>query len=253
MVFLESLGVALSAYSALPVPQFTWNERNMRYAICFFPAVGLLCGGGLLLWVWLAGALAVSPLFFGAAAVCLPLFITGGIHMDGYMDTVDALASRQPRERKLDILKDPNCGAFAVIWCGVYLLLSLGFYHELYGRGSFWALALTFVVSRGLSALCAVTMPNARGSGMLCAFTEPAQKTGSAAAMAVLVLLAGGAMIWLSPGQGGLSLGAALLTALWYRRMAKREFGGATGDTAGFFLQVCELAMLAGVWLGGVL
>ena len=45
MIAVETLLVALSTYSALPMPQFTWNEKNMRYAICCFPMVGLLCGG----------------------------------------------------------------------------------------------------------------------------------------------------------------------------------------------------------------
>lgn len=251
MVFFESLGVALSTYSAIPVPQFNWTERNMKYAICFFPAVGLFCGGGLLLWCWLAGLLGASALLFAAGAVCLPLLITGGIHMDGYMDTVDALASHQSREKKLTILKDPNCGAFAVIYCGVYLLLTLGLYHAL-GR-ALTGFALAFVVSRALSALCAVTMPNARGTGMLCAFTEHAGKRRATVAMAILVCVAGAGMVWLEPVRGSAALIAALLTTLWYRAMARKQFGGATGDTAGFFLEVCELAMLAGFWLGGCL
>lgn len=251
MVFFESLGVALSTYSAIPVPQFNWTERNMKYAICFFPAVGLFCGGGLLLWCWLAGLLGASQLLFAAGAVCLPLLITGGIHMDGYMDTVDALASHQSREKKLTILKDPNCGAFAVIYCGVYLLLSLGLYHAL-GR-ALTGFALAFVVSRALSALCAVTMPNARGTGMLCAFTEHAGKRRATVAMAILICAAGAGMVWLEPVRGSAALIAALLTTLWYRAMARKQFGGATGDTAGFFLEVCELAMLAGFWLGGCL
>ena len=44
MKLFESLLIALSTYSAIPVPQFDWNEKNMRYAICFFPAVGIFCG-----------------------------------------------------------------------------------------------------------------------------------------------------------------------------------------------------------------
>ena len=49
---------------------------------------------------------------------------------------------------------------------------------------------------------------------------------------------------------------AAVLSVLWvflYRRMVMRQFGGVTGDTAGFFLQVCELAVLLGIWMGGLL
>jgi adenosylcobinamide-GDP ribazoletransferase len=46
--------------------------------------------------------------------VVAPIIITGGIHMDGFLDTQDALSSYQPRERRLEILKDSHAGAFAI-------------------------------------------------------------------------------------------------------------------------------------------
>ncbi len=253
MTILESIGVAISTYSAIPVPQFPWTEKNTRYAICCFPAVGIFCGGALLLWSWLCQLLGASGVLFAAVAVCLPLLVTGGIHMDGFMDTVDALASHQSRERKLLIMKDSTCGAFAVLYCVVYLLLSFGLYHEAYAAGCAYALAPGFVLSRCLSGLCAVTMPNARRSGMLCAFTEGVQRQRAIAILLTLTALTGAAALLLSPVSGGILLLCALLTVLWYRHMAMKEFGGVTGDTSGFFLQLCELTMLAGVCLGGLL
>ena len=253
MLLLESIGVALSTYSVIPVPQFPWTERNTRYAICCFPAVGLFCGGGLLLWSWLCRLLGTSGVLFAAVAACLPLLITGGIHMDGFMDTVDALASHQSREKKLVILKDSHCGAFAVLYCGVYLLLSFGLYYELYALDCVTVLAPAFILSRCLSAFCAVTMPNARGSGMLCAFTEGVQKKRAMVILLVLILVSSTAALLLSPAAGGVSLVCALIAVLSYRHMAMKEFGGVTGDTSGFFLQVCELAMLVGAWIGGLL
>lgn len=247
MTFFETILVAISTYSAIPVPQFQWSEKNMRYAICCFPVVGVFCGAALLLWQWLCEYFAVDSVLFAAAAACLPLLITGGIHMDGFMDTVDALASHQSRERKLEIMKDSGCGAFAALYCGIYLLLSFGLFHAVRDRAML--LAPGYVCSRVLSALCAVTMPNARKAGMLCAFTENVQKNRAVVILAVLLVLSGGLLLWLSP----LSLVCGLLAALGYRRMARKQFGGVTGDTSGFFLQVCELAMLAGLWLGGFL
>ena len=88
MRLFESLLIALSTYSAVPVPQFDWNEKNMRYAICFFPAVGVLCGAALWLWAVLAQATGMSGVLFAAIAACLPILVTGGIHLDGYLDTV---------------------------------------------------------------------------------------------------------------------------------------------------------------------
>ena len=64
MFLFESLLVALSTYSAIPVPQFEWNDRNMKYAICCFPVVGLFCGAALLGWSALAELFGISDFFF---------------------------------------------------------------------------------------------------------------------------------------------------------------------------------------------
>lgn len=250
MILFESLLVALSTYSAVPVPQFEWNDRNMKYAICFFPAVGILCGTALWGWYALADLLGISSFFFAAIATCLPLLITGGIHMDGYMDTVDALASHQSRERKLDILKDPNCGAFAVIYCGVYLLTYTGLVYELFAANCILVICPTFVLTRALSALCAVNMPNARKSGMLCAYTKNTGKHVATIALMAVLIISGTLSVMLSPIVGGITVLSAIVSVLMYCRMVMKQFGGVTGDTSGFFLQICELACLAGAWIG---
>ena len=188
MRLFESLLIALSTYSAVPVPQFDWNEKNMRYAICFFPAVGVLCGAALWLWAVLAQATGMSGVLFAAIAACLPILVTGGIHMDGYLDTVDALSSHQTREKKLAIMKDANCGAFAVIYGGVYLLAYAGFAYEVFAAGHILLICPLFVLSRALSGLCAVNLPNARKSGMLCAFTSGVQRRTATAALALVGL-----------------------------------------------------------------
>ena len=111
MIGLQTIAVAFAMFSALTVPQFAWNQKNMRYAMCAFPLIGVVIGG---LWC-LCGALPL-PMPAKAAGFCLiPVWVTGGIHLDGYADTCDALSSYGDREKKLEILKDPHCGAFAVI------------------------------------------------------------------------------------------------------------------------------------------
>ena len=252
MFLFESLLVAMSTYSAIPVPQFEWNDRNMKYAICFFPAVGILCGAALWGWYVLADLLGISGFFFAMIATCLPLLITGGIHMDGYMDTVDALASHQSRERKLEILKDPHCGAFAVIYCGVYLLAYAGLTHELFAANCIPAICPTFVLSRSLSALCAVNMPNARKSGMLCAYTKNTEKHTATIALIAVLIISGAAVVLLSPIIGGITVLFAIVSTVFYHRLTMKQFGGVTGDTSGFFLQFCELACLVGAWIGGM-
>ena len=158
MRWLEPLWAALSTYSVLPTPQPAWGDPRTRYAICWFPAVGVVCGIVLWGWNWICRAAGVGSVLFACGAVCLPLLLTGGIHLDGYMDTVDALASHQPREKKLAILKDSHCGAFAGIYCGIWFMLLFGLYVEIYTAGQVAALYPVFAFSRALSALCAICL-----------------------------------------------------------------------------------------------
>ena len=84
---------------------------------------------------------------------------------------------------------------------------------------------------------------------MLQAFTEQVQKKRAVTLLVILTVLTAAPMALLSP----ISLVLGLLTAVWYRWFAKKQFGGITGDTSGFFLQLSELLMLLGLWLGGLL
>jgi len=253
MNLFKSFLVALSTYSRVPVPNFEWNEKNMKYAICFLPSVGLLCGGLLFGWYVLCDIVGISDFFFSVIAVCIPVLITGGIHMDGYMDTVDALSSYQDRERKMEILKDPDCGAFAVIYCIVYILFDVALMYELYNLRSIIVICPVFILSRTLSVICAVNIPNARKKGMLRAYTENAQRYRVNVAMIIVAVIASALIVAVAPVAGGLIIGFAIISVSLYHRMVKKQFGGVTGDTAGFFLQVCELFCMMGAWIGALL
>ena len=252
MPVIRSLLIAFSTYSRIPVPQVEWNEENRRYSMCFFPLVGLVTG--LLVWGWLAlcACLKMGPFLQGAVAALLPLLITGGIHMDGYMDTIDALASWQPKEKRLEILKDSRVGAFAVMGCAGYLLLSAALYSEADPAAGL-RLAGVFVLSRALSAFALVRMRNARNRGMLDDISRVAEKrlvTLSSGVYALLCLV-----LWLATGvrTALLCVLAAVLCYLYYQHMSYKQFGGVTGDLAGWFLQVTELVLTAVIVIGGKL
>ena len=252
MRLFESLLIALSTYSAVPVPQLDWNEKNMRYAICFFPAVGVLCGAALWLWAVLAQATGMSGVLFAAIAACLPILVTGGIHMDGYLDTVDALSSHQTCEKKLAIMKDANCGAFAVIRLCSYFAA----YFALCGCVAFtprvgvlWTLAL--VGERALSGLAVAAFPLAKNTGLAHTFATAADRVRVRQVLAALCAMLAVGLTAL--GGWALVLAAGCVFARYYV-VAKKQFGGVTGDLAGWFLQKCEIWMLAALaacqWLG---
>lgn len=245
---MKALWIAISMYSKLPAPHVEWDKRGLSWALCWLPVVGLVIGALLWGWFWLCGALGFGALLRGAGALVIPVALSGGIHLDGFCDTADALGSHQEREKKLEILKDTHTGAFAVICCGLYLLVFFAAWCEVEPAGDAgWVLCLTPVLSRCLSALAAVSWKNARGTGLLCTFTEPVDGKKARVLLGLLSLLTVVALVWLDLWTGlGAVLGAGL-SFLYYRVMSWRQFGGITGDLAGFFLQVCECAMVLGV------
>lgn len=244
---LKSLAIAFSMYSKIPMPRVEWKEENMKYVLCFFPAVGMLegffiYGAGKLFSLWKFGTL-----FFAAAMTLLPLLFTGGIHMDGFLDTLDALASWGEKEKKLEILKDPHTGAFAVLGAGMYLLWSVALWSEV-PFGSREALLFTAacgcVFSRALCAFAVMTFPAAKKEGLLWSFHDKAAKNVTVAAACFWMFAAASVMVSKVPLLGGGAVFVGVAVFSFFRRKCTRQFGGMTGDLAGYFLQMCELAML---------
>ena len=245
MRYLRAVSMAFSMYSRLPMPWVRWSDDCRAWVLCAFPLVGAVLGLLLLAWSALADLLTLTPQLRAAGAVLLPLAYTGGIHMDGFCDTCDALSSHQSRERKLEILKDSHTGAFAIICCGLYLLVFFAAWCEAApAGGAALALALGPAFSRSLSGLFAVTLPNARGTGLLATFTGPMDAVKARGVLAAWAVLTGGAMVAADVRTGLAALAGAGLACVYYVVTARRQFGGVTGDLAGFFLQLCELGMV---------
>lgn len=248
---LQSLIIACSMYSKIPMPMIPWTEAGMNYALCFFPVVGVVIGAVMAGFGWLVMndglSLGLEPgtVAYGCFGTVIPILITGGIHMDGFLDTVDARSSHQSRERKLEILKDPHTGAFAIIGCGVYLLCYAAVFSLLEPQ-AFPAIAGIYVMTRAVSGWSVVTFPKAKKDGLASTFSSGARVRPVQVTLCVW-LAAGSAFIWLTGGVAVAAVMAVtlLMTACWYYRMAMREFGGMTGDLAGYFLQMAELVMVA--------
>ena len=237
--------IAFSMYSRIPMPMFEWKEEDMKYAMCFFPAIGAVIGAVFFGMYLLLARILTGKILAAGILLAVPLFITGGIHMDGFMDTCDARASYGDREKKLGILKDTHTGAFAVIFGGLYLILYAAA-TEL-DEGSALLTAIGFILSRALSGLSTATFPEARKHGMLADFMKDARKKTVAVCMLVIFFLAAFLELLFGGICGGVVVITTVLIFLWYRHM---EFGGVTGDLAGFFLQICELGILLAAVIG---
>ncbi len=236
-------------YSKIPMPRFEWKEEDASHSLVFFPMVGAVIGGIVLL-INSVPALAGLPAAVRILLTILaPIAVTGGFHLDGYMDTGDALSSYADREKKLEIMKDPHIGAFAVIslvkWLLIYsacvtaILLSDECDIETLG-----IFGLTFVVSRALSGLTSILFTKARKSGMLRQETADKQ-TGTTVCLIVWLFVAAGLMLRLNVLYAAAVMVSCAVFTMYYRYMSYRNFGGVTGDTAGYFLTALEAVSAA--------
>ena len=259
MILLRAIAVAFAQYSRIPMPRFEWREEDMRYSLSAFPLVGAVTGA-LFIALYTAGSQADLPdTALAMLLTAVPLLVTGGFHVDGFMDVADALSSYRTTEEKLAILKDPHIGAFAVIRlavCGLMYIASL--ITVLASERSaelIVSLAAGFVLARSLSALSVLTFRSARKEGML-HHEAAAAKGGRVTNLAFAIfwtVLASAMMLCFGREAGIAGIFAAALSFAWYKYMSYKEFGGITGDTAGYFVVICETAIAAAAALSAAL
>ena len=250
MSFIKAFCIAFSIYSRIPVPQFKWEKKDMQYHLIFFPFVGTLIGGLLVIWDMVCSYIGASPLVYACIGTAIPVIVTGGFHIDGFMDTMDAFKSYKSKEEKLMILKDPHIGAFSVIMLAAWGLCFMGAYSYIYetdkaGSGILFVFVGIFFLSRILSAITVVSFKNAKKDGMLHEFKESAvSKKGFVRVILIFELAACLIYMFLFDWiLGMLIFTASILYLIYYYIKTKKEFGGITGDTSGFLVVSLEVIL----------
>jgi adenosylcobinamide-GDP ribazoletransferase len=253
MTILRSIAMAFSMFSKIPAPGVNWEKANMRYILVAFPLIGLVNCAVLFAWYFFGTKFAVNNILYSAGLTLFPIFLTGGIHLDGFCDTMDALSSHASPERKREILKDPNAGAFAVIYLGVYLLAYFALCTEqLLSLESVAALGAISVGSRAVAGFASLTFPTSKGGGLLDTFRNSGGKISAIICVIWFILAASAAVIF---SNFSVLFGFAI-AVVYVRAMSKRQFGGMSGDLAGFLICLTELLSLAAITifnLGGKL
>lgn len=243
--FLYAIIIAFSFFTIIPLPMVEWTNRRMRFLPVFMPFVGLGIGSlgyGLycLLTNW-----TLSEFSNAVVMVLFYLVITGGLHIDGLMDTADAYFSRRSKEKKLEIMKDSSVGVFAVIAFVSLMLIKIACFYEIFRAGKETALLLLLipVLSRIVQAFILCLFPYAKEDGLAVIFKASAGRGTSSVLVLYFVFTAG--LIYILTGVKGLvlPLGLLLLTIFYYFSI-KKNFGGITGDIVGGFVELAEVLML---------
>jgi len=205
----------------------------------YFPLVGLLLA--LLLWsLVLLLAPLVPQLVLAALLVAALVILTGGLHLDGLMDSCDGLFGGSTRERKLEIMRDSRVGSFGVLGAICILLLKFALFASLRVHALPLALLIALPSSRWAMVLALRVFPGARPTGLGAAFhqavtTERLLLAGTIAL--AIVLFTGqfiGLIVWL----------AGTVTTLILGLLITRSLGGLTGDSYGAIEELAEVVAL---------
>jgi len=262
---MRGLFLALQFLTRIPTPRVdALRPEDLSQSAIWFPLVGALIGA--IVAAALVVGVFVDPWVGALAGVVVWVWVTGALHLDGLADLADALgASHRDPRRLLEVLRDPHIGTFGVV--AIVLILAA-------------KLVLLAVIARQLAPL-AEAIRAARVAGVLAPLAF--ELVAPVAALALLVAWARfGAVVWsqtLPPLAAGsaerfawgarraslvawtvillaasawlfpLLAAAPLVIALWWLFLWRR-LGGMTGDCLGAGVEACETALLAVVAIG---
>ena len=250
MNLLRGIPAALSVYTKIPVNHKNWKDGDLHRGFMFFPVAGIVLG--LLsygLW-YLCEYFSLPHIFTTGLLSVLSFLVVGGLHYDGFADTEDALSSMADKEKKLEILKDPHAGAFAFIALlrhAVFYLSFLYLWIEKADDKMMIFYCLIFVLSRSLCGLSSALLKKARSEGMLYEETKGKGKT-ALISFICWIILSLGAMAFIDLFKTLAVIVISMIFFVYYRHMTYKNFGGVTGDTAGYFVVIMEGLLLGSVF-----
>ena len=235
-----SLRLAWAFLTRLPGGAHPETDRDLGRSVPWFPVVGAVVGAlsGAVYWA-LHGPLG-APLA-AVLAVAASAAATGGLHEDGLADTADALGG-STRSRRLEIMKDSRVGVFGVLALVLSTLVRVFAVSSLDPVDGLVVLVVAHMLGRTMAVAVMGAAPVATGTGL--GHSYGAHLPRAWTAVAVVVSSAVAASLGL---PGAVSLAAATAGAVLVWLVARRAFGGTTGDVLGATEQVAEMAVLVSV------
>ena len=232
--------IALTFLTRLPLPapkvEITSEEfaRSYRY----YPLVGLVIG--LLLWL-LAKVLVpyFPPLVLGGLLLSAELMLTGGLHLDGFMDSMDGLLSARKPERILEIMKDSHVGAHSCMALVGLLLLKFALLASL-SPAQFPILIVMPMLSRWVFQIGVIAFPYARPQGL----GKGIHETTHWAPFLLCGFIVLGASFYLAKFAAIIAFGACVIAVTLLASRVSSLLGGLTGDLYGALIELSEVVCL---------
>ena len=213
----------------------------MRYFCVMLPVIGVIFGAFWLIFFRALGMIpGLSEILRGFVMMLATLALTGGLHLDGLMDTCDAIFSHRDRETRLRILSDTHAGSFAVMSCVIILMSKTLLFSELLARNINPSTLITIpIYSRLGMAILLNNLPFAKSNGLAVILGSSRHKRDNIFLVIMFVLLSV-LSVKILPAM-------LILCVILHVLICLKIFGGITGDLLGAFVESSEVIMLFGV------
>ncbi|EGW41248.1 adenosylcobinamide-GDP ribazoletransferase [Desulfosporosinus sp. OT] len=232
--------IALTFLTRIPLPapkvEITSEEFTRSYR--YYPLVGLTIG--LLLWL-LAKVLILyfPPLVLAALLLVAELALTGGLHLDGFMDSMDGLLSARSPDRILEIMKDSRVGAHASMALIGLLLLKFSLLASL-TPSKFSILLVMPMISRWVFQIGVIAFPYARAQGLGKGIHDTTRWIPFLVSGAVVL----GISFLLAKIAGLITFGVCVIVVTLWAFKISSLLGGLTGDLYGAIIELSEVICL---------
>lgn len=229
---------AIRFLTIIPLPgRITHDKYDLGKSLPYFPLVGLICGGILLLLHYFFSIFLPLSISYILLIICL-VILTGAHHIDGFMDTFDGIVAAKTRERRLEIMQDSKVGAFGI--SAVVLLFLLKYVALVANPTTIPTLLLMPMLSRWMMVSSIFTCTSAKNTGMGFAFKQGANWCRFIIATIITVAISASIFNW---------RGIILMAGLWSISSLiilffRSRFGGLTGDNYGAINEISEILVV---------
>lgn len=233
---------AVAFLTRIPInPKQPFDGSDVARATVFFPLLGCLIAGLVIVTMYFLAQMSVSPSLQALAATAVVALIGGGLHQDGLADMADGFGGGHTTEDVLRIMRDSTIGTYG----GIALFLSLSIRVIALAELSVTEIGWRWIIVAAVVSRCSIwlgwLMPYARASGTGAAITQfagPLEVTGAS----VFTLVVGWTLIGTDFNLAILLAVVVFLVIAW---LCHRRIRGITGDTMGATTEVTEVILLA--------
>ncbi|MFH1478461.1 MAG: adenosylcobinamide-GDP ribazoletransferase [Candidatus Omnitrophota bacterium] len=236
---------ALQFLTIVPIKIKQLDEKKIPRSMVYFPLVGLMLG------LILTGTdkflyfLGFEQIVINMILIIFLIVLTGGIHLDGLADTMDALLSRKNKEDMLNIMRDSHIGVMGVLSLIGIISLKVAFLSSISITSKSNSLIFMCVLSRWSLVLSMVLFPYAREEGKAKSFIKGVDpKIFIFSTIAAIGCMA---IVWKI--QSLMLMGAAIISVYIIGKHIKSKISGITGDTLGATNELVEVIVLLGIFL----